>query len=300
MPIHRQKHLQRFPRGKREKKLEEACSIPGVGKRMAEKIMEILDSGHLRKLDHISESVPVLELFSNIWGAGTKTAQMWYHQGFRTLEDIRSLASLTTQQAIGLKHYDDFLQRMPREEAAEIEQMVRVSALTFNPGLLCIACGSYRRGKTTCGDVDVLITHPDGRSHQGIFSHLLNSLRQQGFLTDDLVSQEDNGQQQKYLGVCQLPGPGRQHRRLDIIVVPYSEFACALLYFTGSAYFNRSMRALAKTKGMSLTEHALSAAVVRNTQGFKVGHGQVLPTPTEKDVFRILGLPYREPAERDW
>ncbi|XP_032464574.1 DNA polymerase lambda isoform X1 [Phocoena sinus] len=279
---------------------QEAFSISGIGKRMAEKIVEILESGHLRKLDHISESVPVLELFSNIWGAGTKTAQMWYHQGFRSLEDIRNQASLTTQQAIGLKHYDDFLDRMPREEAAEIEQTVREAAQAFNPGLLCMACGSYRRGKATCGDVDVLVTHPDGRSHQGIFSRLLDSLRQRGFLTDDLVSQEENGQQQKYLGVCQLPGPGRRHRRLDIIVVPYSEFACALLYFTGSAHFNRSMRALAKTKGMSLSEHALSTAVVRDTQGLKVGLGQILPTPTEKDVFRLLGLPYREPAERDW
>ncbi|XP_033041059.1 DNA polymerase lambda isoform X3 [Trachypithecus francoisi] len=177
---------------------------------------------------------------------------------------------------------------------------VQKAAQAFNSGLLCVACGSYRRGKATCGDVDVLITHPDGRSHRGIFSRLLDSLRQQGFLTDDLVSQEENGQQQKYLGVCRLPGPGWRHRRLDIIVVPYSEFACALLYFTGSAHFNRSMRALAKTKGMSLSEHALSTAVVRNTHGCKVGPGQVLPTPTEKDVFRLLGLPYREPAERDW
>ncbi|XP_032346945.1 DNA polymerase lambda isoform X2 [Camelus ferus] len=279
---------------------QEAFSIPGIGKRMAEKIVEILESGHLRKLDHISESVPVLELFSNIWGAGTKTAQMWYHQGFRSLEDIRTQASLTSQQAIGLKHYDDFLDRMPREEASEIEQTVREAAQAFNSGLLCVACGSYRRGKATCGDVDVLLTHPDGRSHRGIFSRLLDSLRQQGFLTDDLVSQEENGQQQKYLGVCQLPGPGRRHRRLDIIVVPYCEFACALLYFTGSAHFNRSMRALAKTKGMSLSERALSTAVVRDTQGLKVGPGRVLPTPTEKDVFRLLGLPYREPAERDW
>ncbi|XP_017707273.1 DNA polymerase lambda isoform X2 [Rhinopithecus roxellana] len=177
---------------------------------------------------------------------------------------------------------------------------VQKAAQAFNSGLLCVACGSYRRGKATCGDVDVLITHPDGRSHRGIFSRLLDSLRQQGFLTDDLVSQEENGQQQKYLGVCRLPGPGWRHRRLDIIVVPYSEFACALLYFTGSAHFNRSMRALAKTKGMSLSEHALSTAVVRNTHGCKVGPGRVLPTPTEKDVFRLLGLPYREPAERDW
>ncbi|NWZ11510.1 DPOLL polymerase, partial [Agelaius phoeniceus] len=159
---------------------QEACKIPGIGKRMAEKILEILESGHLRKLDHISESVPVLELFSNIWGAGVKTAQMWYQQGFRTLDDIRSKATLTSQQAVGLKHYTDFLERMPREEAAEIEQTVRQAALAIKPGLVCVACGSYRRGKATCGDVDVLVTHPDGQSHRGVFSKLLSSLRRSG------------------------------------------------------------------------------------------------------------------------
>uniref|UniRef100_A0A674I771 DNA polymerase n=1 Tax=Terrapene triunguis TaxID=2587831 RepID=A0A674I771_9SAUR len=279
---------------------QEVCQIPGIGKWMAEKILEILESGHLRKLDHISESVAVLEVFSNIWGAGVKKAQMWYQQGFRTLDDIRTQARLTRQQAVGLKHYEDFLERMPREEAAEIEQTVREAARSLNPGLVCMACGSYRRGKATCGDVDVLVTHPDGQSHRGVFGKLLDSLRRSGFLTDDLVSQEDSGTQKKYLGVCRLPGPGRRHRRLDIIVVPHSEFACALLYFTGSAHFNRSMRALAKTKGMSLSEHALHTAVVRAPGGRKVGPGLVLPTPTERDVFVLLGLPYREPTERDW
>ncbi|XP_074929021.1 DNA polymerase lambda isoform X2 [Chelonoidis abingdonii] len=279
---------------------QEACKIPGIGKRMAEKILEILESGHLRKLDHISESVAVLEVFSNIWGAGVKRAQLWYQQGFRTLDDIRTKAPLTSQQAVGLKHYEDFLERMPREEAAEIEQTVREAAWSLNPGLVCVACGSYRRGKATCGDVDVLVTHPDGQSHRGIFGKLLDSLRRSGFLTDDLVIQEDSGNQKKYLGVCRLPGPGRRHRRLDIIVAPHAEFACALLYFTGSAYFNCSMRALAKTRGMSLSEHALHTAVVRAPGGRKVGPGLVLPTPTERDVFTLLGLAYREPTERDW
>lgn len=47
---------------------------------MADKIDEIMESGHLRKLDHIGEEVPVLELFTNIWGAGAKTAHLWYQQ----------------------------------------------------------------------------------------------------------------------------------------------------------------------------------------------------------------------------
>lgn len=278
---------------------QEACQIQGIGKKMADKIDEIMESGHLRKLDHIGEAVPVLELFTNIWGAGAKTAQLWYQQGFRTLEDIRTKANLSNTQKIGLKHYDDFLDRMPREEAAAIEKVVKEATLALDPGLLAIACGSYRRGKATCGDVDVLISHPDGKSHKGIFSKVLQILHQNGFLTDDLVSHEENGEQKKYMGVCRLPGPGHRHRRLDIIVVPYNEFACSLMYFTGSAHFNRSMRAMAKTKQMSLSEHSLNQNVLRQGS-VKVYGGTPLPTSTERDVFNLLGIPFREPHERDW
>ncbi|XP_010871227.2 DNA polymerase lambda [Esox lucius] len=278
---------------------EEACKIQGIGKKMADKVVEIMESGHLRKIDHLGEAVQVLEMFTNIWGAGAKTAQLWYTQGFRTLDDIRTKAKLNPNQIIGLKYYDDFLDRMPREEAAAIEQMVREAAQCLDSGLLAMACGSYRRGKATCGDVDVLISQPDGKSHQGVFTKLLQSLRQTGFLTDDLVSHEENGDQKKYMGVCLLPGPGRRHRRLDIIVVPYSEFACALIYFTGSAHFNRSLRALAKTKRMSLSEHSLNRDVLRQGS-LKLYGGTPLPTNTEKDVFTHLEIPFREPQERDW
>jgi DNA polymerase beta thumb len=51
-------------------------------------------------------------------------------------------------------------------------------------------------------------------------------------------------------------------------VVPYSEFACACLYFTGSAHFNRSMRNLAARMNMSLNEHALYSGVVRMVSFF--------------------------------
>ena len=54
------------------------------------------------------------------------------------------------------------------------------AALSLVPGVVAQACGSYRRGKETCGDVDVLVTHPDGKSHVGLFSKLLAKLKQSG------------------------------------------------------------------------------------------------------------------------
>lgn len=57
-------------------------------------------------------------------------------QGFRTLEDIRTKAHLTNTQKIGLKHYDDLLDRMPREEAGAIEKVV--SSMFFNKICLCL------------------------------------------------------------------------------------------------------------------------------------------------------------------
>lgn len=279
---------------------EEAKSLHGIGERLAEKIWEIAESGELRKLNELTsrEENQAMALFTNIWGAGAQTARAWVMQGFRTLDDLREKTTLTKNQQIGLKYYDELLDRMSREEAAQIEATVRNIALSIQPGLIALACGSYRRGKATCGDVDVLITHPDGKSHANVYHPLLHRLHETGFLTDDLVSMENDGPHSKYLGVCRLPGDNSKHRRLDIIVVPYNEYACALMYFTGSAHFNRSLRHLCGRMNMSLNEHALSAGVVRS-KGMKLNSGTALHTPTEESIFEHLGIPYRPPEERD-
>lgn len=277
---------------------EECSSLPFVGERLAKKIWEIVETGHLRRLDHVDPKQEAINLFAGVWGAGPTTAEAWVSQGLKTLEDLKNHGKLTHQQEIGLKYYDEFLERMPREEAGQIEKVVKNAALEINPGLEAFACGSYRRGKPTCGDVDVIVSHPDGKSHEGVMTKLLDSLKSSGFLTDDLTFAE-NGEHRKYLGVCKLPGENTKHRRLDIIVVPYNEWACSLLYFTGSDYFNRSMRLLAKNNGMSLSEHSLNTGVVRKG-GEKIFEGTPLPVFSEKDVFDYLGLEYREPHERDW
>ena len=43
-----------------------------------------------------------------------------------------------------------------------------------------ITCGSYRRGKPTCGDVDILVTHCDGRSHRGVLPQLVELGKEAG------------------------------------------------------------------------------------------------------------------------
>lgn len=277
---------------------EECNNLPFVGERLAKKIWEIVQTGHLRRLDHVDPNQDAINLFVGVWGAGPTAAEAWVSQGLKTLQDLKNHGKLTRQQQIGLKYYDEFLERMSREEAGKIEEVVKKAALDINPGLEAFACGSFRRGKPTCGDVDIIVSHPDGKSHEGVMARLLEILKSSGFLTDDLTLAE-NGMQRKYLGVCKLPGENTKHRRLDIIVVPYNEWACALLYFTGSDYFNRSMRLLAKNNGMSLSEHSLNTGVIRKGNE-KIFEGTPLPVCTEKDVFDYLGLEYREPHERDW
>ncbi|XP_022080719.1 DNA polymerase lambda-like isoform X3 [Acanthaster planci] len=181
---------------------EEANKIPGIGTRLADKISEILESGHLRKIDHVcgGEDMKALDIFNQIWGVGPTVAQEWVQLGFRTLDDVREKAKLTRQQKIGLKHYEDFLERMPRQEAGEIERTVREMAESATPGMLAVVCGSYRRGKATCGDVDVLITHPDGKSHRGALGKILDGLRAKVSSTMETVTSVRNEQIQMNQG----------------------------------------------------------------------------------------------------
>ncbi|CAN0041580.1 unnamed protein product [Discosporangium mesarthrocarpum] len=187
---------------------------------------------------------------------------------------------------------------MPRVEAAEIEAVVSSTVKEICPGVRCQACGSFRRGKVTCGDVDVLICPPSGQKDCEVLQTLLVRLHVSGFLTDDLALPGPHvpGHPQAYMGVCKLPGDGRKHRRLDIKVYPASMYAFAILYFTGSDHFNRSMRVFANLRGLVLSDRGLSP--VNCVGGEKVHRFPSYRCPTERDVFVALGLEYVPPKER--
>merc|ERR1719348_2144740 len=106
--------------------------------------MEMVENGRIKKVEEVcsSEKVKVLSLFSDVWGAGPKTAQAWWDRGFRSLDDLKG-ASLTRQQQIGLRLFSDLNSRMPREEAGRLAALVREEAERLVSDVEVTACGSF-------------------------------------------------------------------------------------------------------------------------------------------------------------
>lgn len=130
----------------------------------------------------------VFELFSKIWGAGPETIKKWFARGYRTLRDLEVSNDLNPQQQVGLKYYHDLQQRIPRKEVQVIETLVLKCAKSINPNIRMVVCGSYRRGKPDCGDIDCLFTNTTGDSLDGLLEEMVARLKQMGFILADLTN----------------------------------------------------------------------------------------------------------------
>ena len=85
-------------------------------------------------------------------------------------------------------------------------------------------------------------------------------------------------------------------RRIDIKIYPESQEAPALLHFTGSGKFNRSLSRLANVMGYSLSEHGLRPVT---KQGDKlIPRGPYEDLRSERDIFDFLGVRWTEPSAR--
>ncbi|KAG5184292.1 hypothetical protein JKP88DRAFT_354458 [Tribonema minus] len=341
------------------KTAEDLRGVRGLGAKMVQNIAEIIETGDL-ELKHalLAQLKPTKDLcglkpmkdLCGVWGLGPMTAKKLIEMGITSIPELRRRAAedrakslLTHQQAIGLRYYEELQQRMQRDEATAIVGVVSAAVQKLCPGAGCIAMGSYRRGKETCGDVDVLVVPPSGQEVcEWIMQPLLALLHDQNFLTDDLAGGPTEATQNfghfkhrsrgtapeesvnplskhvmSYMGVCQL-SPTHSHRRIDIKVYPRSLSAFAMLYFTGSDYFNRSMRFHAIKMGRCLSDKGLYPVtrgskgeilwrgnlckglypVTSGSKGEILWRGKSIACMEEKDVFDALGLEYRAPHER--
>ncbi|OJJ73910.1 hypothetical protein ASPBRDRAFT_41673 [Aspergillus brasiliensis CBS 101740] len=292
----------------------QALAIPGIGQRLADKLVEIVFTNRLRRLENANNSPEdqILQLFTGVYGVGINQASRWLAQGYKTLEDLKSKANLTQNQRIGVDHYHDFAQRIPRSEVEAHGEIVRQAVQDVDPDMQVIIGGSYRRGARDCGDIDLLITKPNAEiDHIGtvMMGSVVPKLIKQGFLQTSLASSSSRDGS-KWHGACTLSentdnttntknkNNSRPWRRIDLLFVPDAELGAALIYFTGNDIFNRSMRLLASKKGMRLNQRGLYTDVIRGPQRVKLNEGRLLEGHDERRIFDILGVPWRPPEHR--
>jgi DNA polymerase beta len=272
-------------------KVEDVAGMKGVGAKIREKVQEVITTGKLKAAEEARAQLPLdaYKLLRDIHGIGPVKAAKLIDSGITTIEGLRKASAensklLTAAQKLGLKYYEDSLLRIPRAEMKEHEDIILPG---LDPRFEGTIVGSYRRGAASSGDIDVLMTLPDTMTtkEQGdLFLHMIELFKEIEYIVDTLSSGPT-----KFLGYCRFD---KDHpvRRLDLLMIPKSEYACAILYFTGSKEFNVAFRSYALEKGYTLNEHRLEA--------IKEGVPAVPVFTTEQDIFAFLGLQYVEPDKR--
>ena len=267
---------------------------PNIGTTIMDKLNEYVQTGTLQVLER--EKTNPINILGEVYGIGPKKAKELVDKGVTTIESLRANQDelLNETQKVGLKYYEDILERIPR---AEIEEYKKIFTTEFHkqkaasdsgkkaasePGKMEIV-GSYRRGAVTSGDIDVIITS----TNPAIFKNFVDDL-----IKIKVIQEVLSRGPTKCLVIAKLPGHTIS-RRVDFLYTSPEEFPFAILYFTGSKIFNTVMRHEALAKDMTMNEHGLYSLVSKK-KGEKVDH----VFSSEQDIFDYLGLEYKAPQER--
>jgi DNA ligase (NAD+) len=247
---------------------------PGIGDTIFSKLSEFFERGTLDILER--EKNNPINLFANIYGIGPKKANELVSLGITNIQQLRERQNecLNDTQKIGLYYYEQIQQRIPRSEIQEFEKVFK----TMIPTLEIV--GSYRRGALDSGDIDVIIKG-DSRKYE----QLVDVLVQKGIILE-ILSRGPS----KTLVIARLFSVAR---RIDFLYTSENEFPFAILYFTGSKWFNTAMRQFALDKGYTFNEHGMYH-IVDKKKGNKVNN----IFRTEQDIFDFLGLTFKVPHER--
>ncbi|KAI9773571.1 MAG: hypothetical protein M1840_006845 [Geoglossum simile] len=322
---------------------KEVLALPGCDVKIAHLFHEWKFNGNIQAAEDFENdpAQKVLRLFYDIWGVGATTArEFYYDRGWRDLDDIveQGWGSLSRVQQIGVKYFEEFQEKISREEVESIAKTIAEHARKVrDDGIECCIVGGYRRGKQECGDVDVIITHRDEMQTLGLVVDVVASLEIDGWITHTLlIAMGGTKRSQQPIPARHLGGghgfdtldkalvvwqdinfppqsnfqpiPEKEpknlniHRRVDIIIAPWRTIGCAIVGWTGATTFERDIRRYAKNvKGWKFDSSGVRVRATGEIVQLEVGEdGEEASTwqEAEKRVFRGFGLEWREPWER--
>src|SRR5262245_37431425 len=271
-----------------ETQKERLTEIEGIGADLAGKIVTLVQTGSLPMLEDLKKQVPesVLALL-RIPGLGPKKAAALHKQlGILTLEQLKTACDEhkvrelkgfgeKTEQIIlqGMSIAEQAHQRLYWAEADQIVQALRehfkdchnVEQLEFT--------GSYRRGKETIGDLDILIVAKTPNEAMDCLASFPE--------TATIIGRGDTKMSVRIANGFQV----------DLRVVPAESFGAALQYFTGSKEHNVTLRGRAKDQGLKINEWGVFR--VKGEKEMRIAGA------TEKEVYDTLDLPVFPPEIRE-
>lgn len=266
--------------------LDDVKAISGVGKKILDKIKELIETGKIGAVEEIrndvDEKLALKNKLANIYGVGAvKIKQLM--EKVKSFDDLyleENKGLLNAKQQIGLKHYNDLVERIPYAEGKKHDAVFKKMLKSISPDIEYEMVGSYRRKSKTMGDIDILIKEHTKLS----LNSLVKMMTESGYFIEKLASGKN-----KFMGICRLSDKATA-RRIDILVADKDTYSFAKLYFTGSFNFNIHLRNIALSKNLSLSEY-----------GFKDNTTKELiktSIQTERDIFDYLGEQYVEPEKR--
>lgn len=271
-------------------------NISGLSKgSIRSKIEEFIKTGEISQVKDIQKdnpSINVMNDLSNIYGVGPSKANELVNKfNILSIEDLKEKYNkdnkiLNDKQKIGLEYYDDLLKKIPRKEMEKHEKFIInfIKKIDKNDELIYEIAGSFRRGASKSGDIDLLCSSKN--ENNLLFYQIIDSLEKEDYIKETLAKGE-----KKFMGISKLHRH-KTNRRLDIIYTKKIHYPFALLYFTGSAQLNVVMRNHALSMGYSLNEYGL-----KKDGQFIDNNGK--PFETEEDIFHFLGLNYINPLLRN-
>jgi len=272
---------------------DDVKNITGIGAKMEKKIKEILETGTLAAAEKAREiyNIDALDALQNIYGVGPAKSTELVKAGIVSISQLRDEVKsnpklLNDKQKIGLKYYEELLERIPRTEMEEHRDILQTLLPDEMSEYDTEIVGSFRREATNSGDIDVLIRVPfnaDTKTAKANLELYVKMLEGFGYIEEILALGEH-----KCMAISRMYNG--KARRLDLLMTPDEEYAYSILYFTGSDRFNVAFRQYAIDKGYTLNEHTLTP--------IKAGVQTPPYMKTEKDIFKFLGLRYIDPSKR--
>ena len=269
--------------------VEQLKGKPGIGSTILEKLNEYVNTGTLKILER--EKNNPINILGEIYGVGPKKAKELVEKNITTIEQLRARQDevLNDIQKVGLKYYEDILQRIPRSEIEEYRaifdknfEKISESSGSGSESHMEIV-GSYRRGAESSGDIDVIITADNPKVFVGFIDELIK---------ENIILEVLSRGPTKCLVIAKIPSSNFA-RRVDFLYTSPDEFPFSILYFTGSKIFNTVMRHEALQKGLTMNEHGLY-----KMEGKKKGDKVDAVFKNEQDIFDYLNLVYKTPIER--